>query len=167
MESIKLYLSLTYPTIDSLWEFSFGRKFTKARSLFIKLSGISKTELIDGCKTLIREYLETFAMRCFQIKPLRVRLMKLKQMDISDKSFLKEFVRIQSAVNTWNELNIKLGEHRARRFMLKNRANELIADARLHQRCLGLIFNEIEGREDTQFYKAIENILDIVRSEFE
>lgn len=166
MSSVYLFLSLTYKNIDEIWQFAYGSKFRPHRFAFCRVASITLDDLIEESDQLIDLYIDQFEERIPPLNTILFRLAKLRQMDRSKHEFIEEWNDIDQTVRQYKELVKKLGIRRTKRYLMANRINYLMKQYNMNERIKGFIINKIDGRDDPQLMKKINELYATIKLEF-
>ena len=166
MSSVYLFLSLTYKNIDEIWQFAYGRKFKPHRFAFCRVASITLDDLIEESDQLIDRYIDQFEERIPPLNTILFRLAKLRRMDKSKHEFIEEWNDIDQTVRQYKELVKKLGIRRTKRYLMANRINYLMKQCNMNERIKGFIINKVDGRDDPQLMKKINELYNTIKLEF-
>ena len=115
---------------------------------------VLKYKIAEFAKTINSKYID-----------LIYRANHLEQFIGTDK-FITEYKGIKDGIDSY-DMNLKKCDlRRARRYAMKNRIDTLLYENRYYDRCIGYVINAVDGREDEQLIKTLQDIATDVAKEF-
>lgn len=159
MSSIRLYLSLTYTNIDSLWPFAYSPNYVRNRNSFCQLCQLRITDFLYECDSLMDAYLNDFALKCLPYENLRMRANRLKYLNKQHRSFIDEYLDIQKTLHYYTELNKRVGKSKAYKVI------NIINSAHLNECFIEYILNNLDGIDNDHIFNLINEITDVIKHE--